>query len=76
MNSSDNTDIRQQERELFASMAKVRQPMAPDSEPMQPETVSSPGGENLPWDHADAMRMRVKARFPTLTDEELDEFGL
>jgi hypothetical protein len=66
MNSSKSTDIRQQEAEIFASMAKVRQPMAPDSAPTQSEEPSSLG-------YAAAFRARVQAQFPTLTDSDLDE---
>jgi hypothetical protein len=66
MNSSNNTDIRQQEQEIFASMAKVRQPMAPDSAPPQSEEPSSLG-------YAAAFRARMQDRFPSLTDSDLDE---
>jgi hypothetical protein len=66
MNSSANSDIRQQERELFASMAKVRQPMAPDSLQTQLGGLSS-------QDFAEASRTAMKARFPSLTDKDLDE---
>lgn len=71
--ANSEKDIRQQEEELFASMAKVHQPMAPDSEPTQSGTTSSPGSEKLPWDHADSIRMAVKARFPGLTESQLHE---
>lgn len=71
--ANSEKDIRQQEEELFASMAKVHQPMAPDSEPTQSGQASSQSSEKLPWDHADSIRMAVKARFPGLSESDLDE---
>ena len=64
MNSSDNTDIRQLEDELFASMAKVPQPLAQDSQP-----------QGLPTTAAEQFRAKLKEQYPGLTDEELDAFG-
>ncbi len=68
MSSSNDSEIRQAEAGLFASMAKVRQPMAPDSAP-----TSSPNTAHLPGDHADAQWARMKKEFPLLTDKQLDE---
>ena len=73
MSTSDSAARQQKEHALFASMAKVRQPMAPDIPQTKPESESSPGTANLPWDHADSMRAQVKAQFPTLTESDLDE---
>jgi hypothetical protein len=71
MKQSTNTDIRQQEDELFASMAKVRQPLAPDSAPTQQEQGYSQGIV-VPkyWDET---RVQVRAAYPGLTESDLDE---
>jgi hypothetical protein len=54
-------------------MAKVRLPMAPDLEPTSSEKTYSLNGEILPRDHAKSILMEAKARFPFLTDKDLDE---
>ena len=59
--SNDHKDIQQQERDLFASMATVYQPLAPDSAPTPPVQTSSQATDNLPWDHADAMKVSTRA---------------
>jgi hypothetical protein len=70
MSSSENSDIRQLERGLFASMAKVRQPMAPDQEqePLQLGGLSS-------QDFAELDRAEIKALWPGLTPSQVDELA-
>lgn len=66
MKPSDNSANQLTEDDLFASMAKVRQPLAPDSPQTLPDLSSSP-------DSASSQRARVKAMYPGLTESDLDE---
>jgi hypothetical protein len=68
-----NEDIRRQEDDLFAKMAKGVNPMAPDSPPTAPDQQSSQNSDDLPWEHARSMREQLKRDFPKLTDSDLDE---
>ena len=61
------------EDELFASMAKVQQPLAPDLDPMQLDYESLAAIAKDDPSHADNIRAEVKARFPGLTESDLDE---
>lgn len=73
MTSFTNSDSLPSEDELFASMAKVRQPLAPDLDPTQLDPVSLAAIAKDDPAHADNIRAEVKARFPTLTESQLDE---
>ena len=71
--------IREQERELFASMAKVRQPMAPDSQELSVKDQRTPLME-MPWEDLLAHARTIdwyrvdyefaKRTWPSMSDED------
>ena len=78
MSSSDKSDIRQKERDLFANMAKVRQPMAPDLmelDPLDPDELKIMLCGFTPEDFAEANKAEIKARFPGFTPSQLKKLA-
>ncbi len=73
--------IRELERDLFASMAKVQQPLAPDSRELsvkdQPQALKEMPLEDLlalarTIDWVEADKASIRRRWPTMSEEQVE----
>lgn len=73
--------IREQERELFQSMAKVQQPLAPDSQELSVEEQRQVLMD-MPWedllacartiDWDEANKESIRRRWPSMSEEQVE----